>query len=241
MRGSRQIEHLGPAHDNAGLEGLKAAARRSSERTSRDGPERRYDPGMSEEFQDILAEMREERFSLIPSEIYEKDHFQGTDVPFLDLLLVQLGYGPSYGLSAEQAVRDFVHGQPGMYEQIREAGTAVYRAGARARNHGLLRSSFDDSLRPYSADEIWCMDLAIDVLAMLAAVPGLSGGARFSALDALRDLYMTCSGHAWHKQVKHAVAGPHEFRELRARIPVRPKHLPKPGRLLPEEWLGEDI
>src|SRR6266700_2408850 len=66
--------------------------------SARDGPERRYDPGMSEEFQDILAGMREEKFSLIPSEIYEKDHFQGTDVPFLDLLLVQLGYGPSYGL-----------------------------------------------------------------------------------------------------------------------------------------------
>lgn len=208
---------------------------------SRGGPERRYDPGMTDRFQEILADLHEERFSLIPSEIYEKDHFQGTDVPFLDLLLVQLGYGPSYGLSAEQAVRDFVRGQPGMYEQIREVGTAAYHAGARARNHGLLRSSFDDSLRPYSADEIWCMDLAIDVLAMLAVVPGLSGGSRFSALDALRDLYMTCDVHTWHKQVKHAAAAPHEFRELRARVPVRPKHLPKRGHPLPEEWIGRDI
>ena len=195
---------------------------------------------MGEEFQDILAKMRAGEFSLIPSAIYEKDHFQGADVPFLDLLLVQLGYGPSYGLSAEQAVRDFVRGQPGMYEQIREAGTAVYRAGVRARDHGLLRGSFDDSLHPYSADEIWCMDLAIDVLAMLTAVPGLSGGARFSALDALRDLYQTCTGHTWHKQVKQAVAGPHELRGLRARVPVRPRHLPKPGHL-PQEWIGEDI
>ena len=196
---------------------------------------------MSDEFLDILPEMHEERFSLVPSEIYEKNHFSGTDVPFLDLLLVQLGYGPTYGLSAEQAVRDFVHGQPGMYEQIREAGTTVYRAGARARNHGLLRSSFDDSIHHYSADEIWCMDLAIDVLAMLAFLPRLSGGARFSALDALRDLYVTCGGHTWHKQVKHAAAGPPEFRELRARVPVRPKHLPKPGQLLPEAWIGDDI
>jgi hypothetical protein len=188
---------------------------------------------MSEEFQNILAKMGEEKFSLIPSEIYEKDHFQGTDVPFLDLLLVQLGYGPGYGLSAEQAVREFVHDQPGMYEQIREVGTAVYLAGTRARNHGLLRSSFDDSLHPYSADEIWCMDLAIDVLAMLATMPGLSGGTRFSALEALRDLYVTCGGHTWHKQVKHAAAGPQEFRELRARVPVRPTHLPKPGHFLP--------
>jgi hypothetical protein len=184
--------------------------------------------------------MYEETFSLIPSEIYLADRFEGTDVPFLDLLLVQLGYGPTYGLSAEQAVRDFVHGQPGMYEQIREVGTAVYRAGARARNHGLLRSSLDDSLHPYSADEIWCMDLAIDVLAMLAVVPGLSVRARFSALDALRDIYMTSTGHTWHKQVTHAAAGPHEFKELRARVPVRPKHLPKPGHL-PEEWIAEEI
>jgi hypothetical protein len=196
---------------------------------------------MTHEFLDILSEMHEERFSLIPSEIYEKNHFQGTDVPFLDLLLVQLGYGPSYGLSAEQAVRDFVGSQPGMYEQIREVGTAVYRAGARARNHGLLRSSFDDSLHPYSADEIWCMDLAMDVLAMLTVLPRLSGGARFSALEALRDLYQTCDGHTWHKQVKHAAAAPHDFRDLRARVPVRPKHLPKPGHPLPEEWITEEI
>jgi hypothetical protein len=221
------------------MPGARAANHRNK-RTVRDGPERRYDLGMSEEFQDILAKMREEKFSLIPSEIYEKDHFQGTDVPFLDLLLVKLGYGPSCGLSAEQEVRDFVHGQPGMYEQIREVGTAVYNAGARARNHGLLRSSFDDSLHHYSAEEIWCMDLAIDVLAMLAAVPRLPGGTRFSTLEVLRDLYRTSGEHTWHKQVKHAAAGPHEFRELRARIPVRPKHLPKPGHI-PEEWIGEDI
>jgi hypothetical protein len=82
------------------------------------------------------------------------------------------------------------------------------------------------------------MDLALDVLAMLALAPGLTGGARFSALDTLRDLYVTCGGHAWHKQLKHAAAGPPEFRELRARVPVRPKHLPKPGHILPPEWTG---
>jgi hypothetical protein len=196
---------------------------------------------MSEEFLEILTEMHEDEFSLVPSEIYVKNHFQGTDVPFLDLLLVQLGYGPTYGLSAEQAVRDFVRGQPGMYEQIREVGTAVYQAGTRARNNGLLRSSFDDSLHPYTADEIWCMDLAIDVLAMLAVLPRLSGGIRFSALDTLRSLYVTSGEHAWHKQLRHAAGGPIELRELRARVPVRPKHLPKPGHPLPEEWIGEEI
>jgi hypothetical protein len=196
---------------------------------------------MSEDFLNILAEMHEEQFSLVPAEIYEKHHFQGTDVPFIDLLLVQLGYGPSYGLSAEQAVRDFVHGQPGMYEQIRAVGTAVYQAGARARNNGLLRSSFDNGLHPYTADEIWCMDLAIDVLAMLAVLPRLSGGTRFSVLDTLRDLYVNCGEHTWHKQMRHAAGGPHEFRALRARVPVRPKHLPKPGHQLPEEWIGEEI
>jgi hypothetical protein len=197
---------------------------------------------MSNEFLDILSEMHEEEFSLVPSEIYEKNHFEHTSVPFLDLLLVQLGYGPTYGLSAEQSVRDFVRSQPGMYEQIREVGTTVYRAGARARNHGLLRNSFDNSLHPYSPDDIWVMDLAIDVLALLAYLPRLSGGARFSALDALRDLYVTCNVHAWHKQVKHAAdRPPQEFRALRARVPVRPKHLPKPGQLLPEELRGDDI
>ena len=186
-------------------------------------------------------EKHEEEFCLIPSEIYEKNQFQRTTVPFLDLLLSELGYQPYYGLSREQAVRDFVHGQPGMYEQIREVGTTVYRAGARARNHGLLRNDYDNGLHPYSADEIWCMDLAIDVLAMLAVVPQVSGSTKHSALEALRRLYEHSGEHTWHKQMKHAADGPREFRELRARVPVRPKHLPKPGHLLPEEWIGDDV
>jgi hypothetical protein len=158
-------------------------------------------------------------FSLVPP-----DCSGWTDVPFIDLLLVELGYSPSYGLSAEPAVRDFVRSQPGAYEQIRAVTAVASRAGERARDSGQLKSTLDDNLKYYTSDEIWCFDLALDVLAMLAVVPGVSGDARFRALDAVRTLSVTCHGHFWHKHVRQAVDAPADFGNLRSRVPARPAH-----------------
>jgi hypothetical protein len=179
---------------------------------------------MSEGFFGSGAERLADHFSLVP-----QDFSGGTDVPFIDLLLVELGYDQYCGLSADPAVRSFVHSQPGIYEQIRAVGAVAGRAGVRVRDSGQLKSSFDDNLKYYTPDEIWCFDLAIDVLAMLAVVPGVSGSARFRALDALRNLNATCHGHSWHKQVRHAVDAPAAFGELRSRVPVRTSHQARPA------------
>ena len=168
--------------------------------------------------------MSDNDFSLIP-----QDFVMGTDVPFIDLLLVSLGYGPYYGLSAESAVRDAVRGQPGLYEQIRAVGAVVGRAGVRVRDSGQLRDSFDNETRYYTSDELWCFDMATDVLAMLAVLPGVSGSARFSALEAVRDLNKTLTGHWFHKHVKHAVDAPRDFGALRSRVPARTDKPPRSG------------
>src|SRR5580692_2453892 len=99
-------------------------------------------------------------FSLVPPEFTN-----GTDVPFIDLILVTLGYGPTYGLSAEPAVRGVVRARPGMYEEVRELGGQVAAAGLRVRDGGQLRSGLDDRLKYYGPDEMWAFDLAIDLVA----------------------------------------------------------------------------
>lgn len=67
-------------------------------------------------------------------------------------------------------------------------------------------------------------DLAIDVLAMLAAGGGLSPGTRASAAEDLRLLDQHVHGHHWKSQVHKAGQGPAEFRELRAHIPDHKPH-----------------
>ena len=159
-------------------------------------------------------------FSLVPGDL-----LSGTDVPFIDLILVVLGYGPTYVLSAEPAVREYVRNEPGLYPIIRELGAAVGAAGIRARDSGLLKSSFDNDLKPYTPAEIWNFDLAIDVIAVLAALEGLSKATQFRATQAVRNLDRTARGHMWKKELKRAGDGPAAFRELRARMP---RHTPHP-------------
>jgi hypothetical protein len=184
----------------------------------------RYDPPMSEgDFFPAMGGFGDS-FSLVPH-----DFVMGTDVPFIDLLLVSLGHGPSCGLSHEPAVRDFVRSQPGLYEAIRALGAVVAGAGVRVRDSGQLRDSFDCHITYYTSDELWCFDMATDVLAMLAVLPGVSGSARFSALDAVRDVSQYLSGHWFHKHVQHAVDAPRDFGALRSWAPARTGRLPRSG------------
>jgi hypothetical protein len=160
-------------------------------------------------------------FCLVPSEFSD-----ATDVPFLYRLLVELGWGPYYGLSADPAVRAFVAGQPGLYEQIRAVTAVAGRAAVRVRDSGLLHGTLDDNLKYYTPDETWCINLSLDVLLMLATEPGVSGHARFRAIDAVHDLSQICHGHTWSKALRHAADAPRAYGELRARVPFRPA---KPG------------
>jgi len=140
-----------------------------------------------------------------------------TSAPFLYLTLAALGSGLSY----EPVVREYARANPAQAARIRVLSTAVSAAGVRVRDAGLLKDSFDEHLRVYTAEEIWTFELAIDVIAMLGALDGLPGQARAMVAEDLRTLNGTARGHHGNKELKQAGTGPEEFQPLRAEVPRR--------------------
>jgi hypothetical protein len=146
-----------------------------------------------------------------------------TSSPFLYLTLASLGPG----LSLEPAVTEFALREPELHQQIRALSTAVSAAGVRVRDSGLLRDDFDDRLRPFTPEEIWLFDLAVDVIAMLGGLEDLPPRARAQVASNLRSLDQSVHSHGWRKGVRQAGEGPTAFRALRARVP---HHQPHPAR-----------
>lgn len=145
-----------------------------------------------------------------------------TSSPFLYLTLSALGL-----LSTQPAVHEFARQQPEAHQQIRALAAAVSAAGVRVRDGGLLRNDFDDRLRPYTPDEIWLFDLAIDVIALLGGLESLPGSTRAQISSDVRSLDQSVHSHAWHKGLRHAGEGPAPFHALRALVP---HHTPHPDR-----------
>jgi hypothetical protein len=142
--------------------------------------------------------------------------------PFLYLLLAVLGDG----LRGQQVVQDYLSRHSGLRQQIRALSTAVSAAGVRVRDAGLVKDSFSEDFEPYTPEEVWTFDLAVDVVAMFAVLDGLSGQARAELASDLRSLDRNVHSHHWKKEVSRAGDGPEAFRALRARVP---RHTPHPG------------
>jgi hypothetical protein len=152
----------------------------------------------------------------------------GTDdcsssAPFLYLTLSMFGSV----LSLEPAVQQYLAGEPGLAEQIRALTVAVSQAGVRVRDGGGLRSDFDDRLRLYTPNEIWLVDLAIDLAVMLGSLDDLPRSTQATLGQEVRDLDRTVHGHQWQHLVRKAGPGPAEFAALRSRVP---HHQPHPAR-----------
>ncbi len=146
-----------------------------------------------------------------------------TSAPFIYLIMACLGSS----LNTEQAVLAYVGSYPDFHAHIRELSRAVSNAGVRVRDEGQLRSDFDDSLRIYSPDEIWLFDLAVDVIAMLGSIDGLSNESLARYKSDVRTLDDEVHTHTWKKGVKKAGAGPVQFQDLRHRVP---RHVVNPMR-----------
>ncbi|HET9899441.1 MAG TPA: hypothetical protein VFQ44_31325 [Streptosporangiaceae bacterium] len=146
-----------------------------------------------------------------------------TSAPFIYLILSCLGSG----LSSESAVRRYVSAYPEFHADIRALSTAVSTAGARVRDEGRLRSDLDDNLKVYTPDEIWLFDLAVDLIAMLGSVDGLSNQRLAEFKNNVRTLDDEVQSHTWKRGVKKAGTGPARFQELRHRVP---QHRPNPMR-----------
>jgi hypothetical protein len=165
-----------------------------------------------------FAAFPDDQASLVPDDVDDQ-----AVAPFIYLTLATLG--PL--LDSESAVQEFARKEPGTHRTIRALSTAVGDAGVRVRDAGLLKDGFDENLKVYTPQEIWTFDLAIDLIAMLGALDGLSRGARAQIVDSLRSLDWSVHSHTWKKELKKAEPGPEAFRELRAKIP---RHTPKPAR-----------
>jgi hypothetical protein len=159
------------------------------------------------------------RFSLVPDGVDDCM----TAAPFVGLIM---SIAPL--LSFEIAVQDYVRNE-GLYEAIRALNAAVSRAGVRVRDSGLLKSSFSDDLTPYTPEEVWTFNLAVDVVVMLGRLDGLTPSNRASAIQTVQSLDATVATHRWRKEVKKAGAGPQAFRELRARVPEHVPHASQSG------------
>jgi hypothetical protein len=89
----------------------------------------------------------------------------------------------------------------------------------RVRDARLLKDSFDDNLKVYEPAEIWLADLAIDVIAMLGALPGLPGQTRALAVEDLRCLDRSVQATCGRRGLKQAGEGQEAFRRLGGGIP----------------------
>lgn len=150
------------------------------------------------------------------------DEVHSTFAPFMYLTLSALSL-----LSYEAAVRAWTRGQPVLHQRVRALSTAVVATGVRVRDGGQLNDDFDDSLGVYTPDEIWMIDLAIDVIAMLGILDGVRAGTRAQTASNLRSLDQNVDSHTWRKDLKRAGDGPAAFRDLRAAVP---RHTPHKGR-----------
>jgi hypothetical protein len=143
-----------------------------------------------------------------------------TGIPeFIRLTLSLLG-----SLANDDVVQQYIAAEPQALGAIRALSTAVAAAGGRIRDSGRMHGSFDDNLRLYTADEIWMIDLAIDVMAMLETLGGLAPDTRAPIIRHLGSLDDEVRTLHWKWEVHKAAAGPAEFRELRAHVPHHKPH-----------------
>ena len=129
-------------------------------------------------------------------------------------------------LGEQPSVRQYLTSAPQAHGAILALSSAIARAGTRVHALKPGANSYEDHLRLFTPEEIWMVDLAIDVAAMLAGGGGLDQTVHEMVVWKLRDLDEHVHSHHWHKEVRKAGDGPAEFRDLRAHFP---HHRPHPA------------
>jgi hypothetical protein len=155
---------------------------------------------------------------------------QGGPGGYLDMVPMHLDYAASSPfidrpisalrmLNGEPTVQQYLHANPQAQQGILELSRTVGGIGARVRDANGPHIVIDDSLKYYSADEIWMFDLIIDVMAMLVTGGGLRPDNHDRVFDELRSADKHRKSAHWRRQVHKAGAGPTQFRQLRELIP----------------------
>lgn len=137
----------------------------------------------------------------------------GATSPFIDRTLFAM-----LMLNDVPFVQQYLRANPDAQKAIFELNRTVAQFGVRVREAVGPRLVIDESIKHYSAEEIWMIDLAIDVVAMLVT----SGGSlsdRGMILSDLRTADKQAGSRQWRHQVHKVGAGPAPFRQLRELIP----------------------
>ncbi len=137
----------------------------------------------------------------------------GATAPFIYETITALQY-----LNEEGPVRQFVKAEPEALKAVRALCTEIVRAGVRVRDGGKAKT-LDEHLRFFTAEEIWMVDLAADVVAMFVYGGGIRPETQTRAHISLKSIDEHAHGMHWKHEVHKAGAGPVEFRDLRAHIP----------------------
>jgi hypothetical protein len=122
-------------------------------------------------------------------------------------------------LSDDPSVLQFVRSHPEDHRAILALSRTITEVGLRVRAAHKDGHIYDEHLRQFTAEEIWMIDLAVDVVAMFAGSGGLRADTRASVLDRLKRIDEHVHSHHWKAQVHKAGDGPAAFRDLRAYIP----------------------
>ena len=123
-------------------------------------------------------------------------------------------------LESDHSVQQYLQVNPDAHRSIRALSTAVAKADNRVRDGGQAKL-LDERLKLFTPEEIWLLDLAVDVIAMLATNGGVQPGDRDMVLHYLRCIGEHAEGRHWKHEVHRAGDGPAEFRGLRAHVPRR--------------------
>jgi hypothetical protein len=121
-------------------------------------------------------------------------------------------------LSDVTFVQQYLRANPEAQTAIVELNRTVAEFGVRVRDAQGPHLVVDDSIKYYSAQEIWMIDLAIDVVAMLVTSGGSLSG-RDRILSDLKSADKQAGSRHWRHQVQEAGGGPAQFRQLRDLIP----------------------
>lgn len=138
----------------------------------------------------------------------------GATSPFIDRTLFAM-----LELNDVPFVQQYMRANPDARKAIFELNRAVAAFAVRVRQAVGPRLVIDESIKHYSAEEMWMIDLAIDVVAMFATSGGSLTGSRGMIISDLRSIDKHAHSRPWRHQVHKAGAGPAQFRQLRELIP----------------------
>jgi hypothetical protein len=127
-------------------------------------------------------------------------------------------------ISDDPTVEQYVSSHPEDHRAILALSRSITEVGLRVRAAHKDAKAYDEHLRQFTAEEIWMVDLAADVVAMFAGGGGLRSDTRASVFDRLKRVDEHSRSHHWKAQVRKAGEGPAEFRQLRASIPHHEPH-----------------